>query len=343
MITEKLLTDEENYKKSIAEAAKILNNGGIVAIPTETVYGLAASAYDEKAIKKVFDAKGRPQDNPLIVHISSIDMLNEVACDIPDTALKCARKFWPGPFTMVLHKTGKTAECVSAGLDTVAVRMPGNKIAIDIINESGIPLAAPSANVSGSPSPTVPEHVQADLDGKIDAIVFGGECDIGVESTVVSFCCNPPRLLRPGGITAEQLRGIIPELTVDKAVLSEPEKNQRVESPGMKYKHYAPKTDCYLVEGSADEFAVLVNADESCAAICFEEDSEKIHTQKIVYGNCSDEKTLAHAVFSALRRVDSFGCRKVYIHAPSKEGIGLAVYNRLLRACAFRVIDPRKK
>lgn len=338
MTTKKLSTRSVDYKESIKTAAEILKNGGVVAIPTETVYGLAASAYDENAIKKVFGAKGRPQDNPLIVHISDMDMLSEIACDIPETALKCAEKFWPGPFTMVLKKTGKTAECVSAGLDTVAVRMPSHPIACDIIKESGLPLAAPSANLSGSPSPTTAFHVENDLDGKIDAIVYADECDVGVESTVVSFCSNPPKLLRPGAVTPEELKKIIPELEIVKAVLNELPKGERADSPGMKYKHYAPKTQSFLVEGDSDSFAEFVNEEESCLAVCFEEDAEKISIPKLVYGSIADESSLAHEVFSVLRKVDTFGAEKVFIHAPSKAGVGLAVYNRLIRAAAFRVI-----
>jgi len=337
VITEKLIINAENYEKSINRSAEILKQGGIVAIPTETVYGLAASALDENAIKKVFEAKGRPQDNPLIVHISSMDMLNEVACNIPKTALRCAQIFWPGPFTMVLPRTDKTAPCVSAGLDTVAVRMPSHKTALDIIKAARLPLAAPSANVSGSPSPTTAIHVENDLNGKIDAIVFDKECNVGVESTVVSFCCNPPRLLRPGAVTVEQLKEIIPDLEIDKAILNQLEKGARVESPGMKYKHYAPKTECFLVEG--EDFAGFVNDKENCVAVCFGEESEEITVPKIIYGKAADENTLAHEVFAVLRKVDDLGCEEVFIHAPSRDGIGLAVYNRLLRACSFRVIE----
>ena len=333
MITEKLYLTEE---KSIERAAEILKNGGIVAIPTETVYGLAASAYNDDAIKKVFGAKGRPQDNPLIVHISNMEMLNEIATDIPQNAFLCAEKFWPGPLTMVLKKTGKTAECVSAGLSSVAVRMPSQKDAINIIEKSGLPLAAPSANKSGSPSPTTAIHVENDLDGKIDAIVYGEDCKVGVESTVITFCTNPPRLLRPGAVTAEELLEIIPELIIDKAVLAEPEKDQKVESPGMKYKHYAPKTEAFLVEG--DGFADFVNTQKNSAAICFKDESEEIIIPKIVYGDGNDELTLAHDVFSALREIDKLSVEKVYIHAPSKKGVGLAVYNRLIRATGFKVL-----
>lgn len=337
MITEKLTIDAVNRENSINRSAEILKQGGIVAIPTETVYGLAASACDENAIKKVFDAKGRPQDNPLIVHISDMEMLYEIACDIPDTAILCAKKFWPGPFTMVLPRTDNTAACVSAGLDTVAVRMPDHKTALEIIKKSRLPLAAPSANTSGSPSPTTALHVAEDLDGKIDAIVFDGECNVGVESTVVSFCCNPPRLLRPGAVTPKQLRKIIPDLEIDRAILNQLEKGARVESPGMKYKHYAPKAECYLVEGEG--FADFVNGRENSVAVCFSEEAEDIKIPKIIYGKAEDEKTLAHEVFAVLRKVDELGCNEVYIHAPSKDGIGLAVYNRLLRACGFKVIS----
>ncbi len=338
MLTEKLLTDSKSYSDSINRAAEILKNNGTVAIPTETVYGLAASAYDNDAILKIFEAKGRPQDNPLIVHISNIDMLYDVACDIPDTALQCAESFWPGPLTMVLPKTGKTADSVSAGLNTVAVRMPSHKTALDIIAASKLPLAAPSANTSGKPSPTSPYHVEADLFGKIDAIIYGDECTVGVESTVISFCCNPPRLLRPGAVTAEELEKIIPDLVIDKAVLAEPQKDQKVESPGMKYKHYAPATESYLVEGTSESFCELVNSQDDCLAVCFDEESSMIRIPKLVYGKNGDEMSLAHGVFSVLRQVDSFGVKKVYIHAPSKKGVGLAVYNRLIRAAAFRVI-----
>lgn len=337
MKTEQLFLGE-SYRESITRAANLLKSGKTVAIPTETVYGLAASAYDEKAIKKVFLAKGRPQDNPLIVHISDFNMLYDVAKDIPDAAKICAEKFWPGPLTMVFNKTGKTADCVSAGLDTVAVRMPSNPIALDIIKTSDIPLAAPSANISGSPSPTTAFHVKNDLDGKIDAIVFGNECDVGVESTVISFCCEPPRLLRPGAVTVEELREIIPDLTVDSAVLSEPKKDIKVESPGMKYKHYSPKTQSYLVEGDSKQFIEFINSQENSLAVCFIEESKEINIPKLTYGSLNDESSLAKEVFSVLRRVDSFGNEKVFIHAPSKTGVGLAVYNRLIRAAGFKVI-----
>ena len=336
METKRLETTEKSYVTSINTATEILKNGGIVAIPTETVYGLAASAYDDNAIKKVFSAKGRPQDNPLIVHIANMEMLNEIAEDIPEKALECARKFWPGPFTMVLKKKNSIAESVSAGLSSVAVRMPSNKIARDIIKESGLPLAAPSANSSGKPSPTEPQHVLSDLDGKIDAVVMGEICEVGVESTVVTFLGEHPSLLRPGAVTLEQLREVLPDITVDKAVLSELEQGQEAASPGMKYKHYSPKAEVFLVEG--DGFAEFVNEKQNCFAICFLEELNRVNVPKIEYGSEEDAQTLAKNIFSALREVDKLNAKTVYVHAPKKTGVGLAVYNRLIRAAAFKVI-----
>lgn len=337
MLTQKL--DAVNdYENSVDVAAKILQSGGIVAVPTETVYGLCASAYSDVAIKSVFDAKGRPQDNPLIVHISNLDMLGKVALDVPEVAYECAEKFWPGPFTMILPKGKNIAQSVSAGLDTVAVRFPSNKTICDIITKSNLPLAAPSANTSGRPSPTKAEHVISDLDGKIDAVVMGENCTIGVESTVVSLVGETLRLLRPGAVTAEQLKSVLPDLVVDDAVLNKLENTEKVASPGMKYKHYAPKTEAYLVEGCSNSFTQFVNSKTDCAAVCFDEEYYNVNVPKIRYGSKNNEFDLAQNVFSVLRRVDSLGVKQVYIHAPSKSGVGLAVYNRLIRACAFRVI-----
>ena len=327
-----------DYDNSVKVASEILNKGGIVAVPTETVYGLAASAYSDDAIKAVFTAKGRPQDNPLIVHIASLDMLGDIACDIPDVAYECAKSFWPGPFTMVLPKGDKIADSVSAGLDTVAVRYPSEKTICDIIAKSGLPLAAPSANTSGKPSPTTAAHVMDDLDGKIDAVVIGGDCIVGVESTVVSMVGDRPRLLRPGAVTPEQLKKVLPDLVIDDAVLQQLKDGEKAASPGMKYKHYAPKTEAFLVEGCSNSFVKFVNTKPDCAAICFEEEYYSINVPKIPYGSKRNESTLAQKVFSVLRDIDTLGVKQVYIHAPSKDGVGLAVYNRLIRACAFNVI-----
>jgi len=337
MVTKKLDAIND-YENSINIASEILKSGGIVAVPTETVYGLAASAFSDNAINMVFTAKGRPQDNPLIVHISNLDMLGNIACDIPDVAYTCAKAFWPGPFTMVLPKGDNIAESVSGGLNTVAVRFPSEKTICDIIEKSGLPLAAPSANTSGRPSPTTAAHVIDDLDGKIDAVVMGGDCTVGVESTVVSLVGEKPRLLRPGAVTPEQLLKILPDLIVDDAVLEKLKDGETAASPGMKYKHYAPKTRAILVEGCSNSFVRFVNQKSDCAAICFEEEFYNITVPKISYGSKRDESTLAQNVFSVLRDIDSLGVKEVYIHAPSKEGMGLAVYNRLIRACGFNVV-----
>ena len=264
-------------------------------------------------------------------------MLKEVARDIPDEAYECAKHFWPGPFTMVLKRGDTVADSVCAGLDTVAVRMPSDKTAIDIIKAAG-PLAAPSANTSGQPSPTTAQHVLDDLDGKIDAVVMAGPCEVGLESTVITLATQKPRLLRPGAVTFEQLKEVLPDIEIDKAVLTEPEADERVASPGMKYKHYSPKTEVYLVEGSSEKFIDFVNHKENRVAVSFFGEYEKISSPKICYGDENDEKTLAHKMFDVLRTVDELGVSAVYIHAPSKTGVGLAVYNRLIRAAAFKVI-----
>lgn len=339
MQTEKIDILSGDRQAGIDRAGEILRRGGIVAIPTETVYGLAASAFDDNAIKKVFEAKGRPQNNPLIVHISDLDMINEVAEDIPAILPALAKRFWPGPFTAVLKKKETVASRVSAGLDTVAVRMPASAAARDIIRAAGIPLAAPSANVSGAPSPTTAAHVLADLDGKADAILCGEDCSVGVESTVVALFSKPPRLLRPGAVTAEELREFLPDLIIDKAVLSEPESGKPVASPGMLYKHYAPRTEAFLVVGDSRDFIRFVNSKRDCAALCFNEEFPEITVKKLSYGEKNDKKELARNLFAALRRVDTLNAQCVYIHAPDKSGVGLAVYNRLLRAAAFKVIE----
>lgn len=323
---------------AVNKAAQILKAGGTVAMPTETVYGLAANAFSKSAIEKIFTAKGRPQDNPLIVHISNTDMLYDIVEDVPEIAIKLAKRFWPGPFTMILKRNGKIPACVSAGLDTVAVRCPDNKIARELIEKSGLPLAAPSANLSGKPSPTTAQHVIDDLSGKIDAVLVGNECTVGVESTVITLV-GEPKLLRPGAVTVEELKEFLPQISVDKAVLSQPKAGEKVASPGMKYKHYAPKTETYLCEGNREDFVNFVNCKENSVAVCFLEEANLINIKNIPYGSENDQSTLAKNVFAVLRNVDSLNANAVYVHAPNKSGVGLAVYNRLIRAAAFRVIE----
>ncbi len=322
------------------KAAEILKNGGIVAIPTETVYGLAASAFDENAVKKIFIAKGRPSDNPLIVHIADLNEIKKVACEFGEKAKKLAEKFWPGPLTMILPKSKDIPLCVTAGMPSVAVRFPSNKIANKIIKLAGVPLVAPSANLSGSPSPTKFKHVLEDLDGRVDAIVDGGDCDFGVESTVISMVCEVPRLLRPGKITPEQIEEVIGGIEIDDAVYSKLKPGQVALSPGMKYKHYAPKTKVYLVKGSSQDYADFINSkkSENILALCFEEDKKLLETDFLSYGSETDFSSQAKNIFSCLREADKLGHDAIYAHFAEPKGVGLAVYNRLIRSAGFDVI-----
>lgn len=327
----------------IETAAKILKNGGIVAIPTETVYGLAGDAFDGEAVKKIFEAKGRPQDNPLIVHISEFSQMYTIAREVPDSAKKLAEKFWPGPLTIILPKRPEIPDETSGGLDTVAVRMPSHPVANKIISLS-CPLAAPSANISGFPSPTSFDHVEADMTGRADAVCDGGECDVGVESTVITLATRTPMLLRPGGVTLEQLREVLGEVDVADAVLNPMKKDEKAESPGMKYKHYSPEAQIQIVKGNLQEFADYVNAYDCDGVLCFEGE-ERCFPEKITvtFGREDDSLSQAQRLFEALRELDEKGAENVLSRSPSKDGVGLAVCNRLYRAAAFRFINAIKR
>lgn len=332
----KLITEE-----NIFEAAHIIKNGGLVAIPTETVYGLAADALNGNAVAKIFKAKGRPMDNPLIVHISDINDIYKLISDFPEKAKILAEKFWPGALTMVLPKSDIIPLEVSAGLETVAIRFPSHPIARRLIKESGCPLAAPSANLSGSPSPTTAQHVINDMFGRINAILDGGACEVGLESTVISMTSNPPRLLRPGGVTLEEMENVIGHIDVDNAVLNKLEDNQTVASPGMKYKHYAPKAKVILIKGSTENYINFVNSktENGTAALCYDEDIEFIKIKSISYGSIKDYSSQAHNLFNALREIDNDNIKIVYARCPDKKGMALAVYNRIIRAAGFEVLD----
>lgn len=328
---------DEDYDK----AAQILKRGGLVAIPTETVYGLAANALDGEAVKKIFAAKGRPGDNPLIVHISSFDEIYPLVEQVPEKAKKLAEKFWPGPLTMILKKSSLIPDEVSAGLDTVAVRMPSHKDAREIIKRSALPLAAPSANTSGRPSPTNAKRVMEDMEGKIDAVFDGGNCEYGVESTVITLAGEVPTLLRPGGITYTQLCGVLGAVNIDEGVLSPVDSGRKVASPGMKYKHYAPKARVTIVKGSFEGFRKYVeeHSEDGCAVMCFEGEEEYFSLPCVTYGTEGDHLSQSRRIFEALRETDSVGAKRVYARCPSTDEIGLAVLNRLLRAAAFEVIE----
>ncbi len=336
MIETKLFEYNED---GVREVGEILYNGGIAGIPTETVYGLAANAFDGEAVAKIFRAKGRPQDNPLIVHICDISQLDGIVSELPEGALALAEKFWPGPLSIIMPKGEKIPDEVSCGLDTVAVRMPSHPAARDIIKAAGVPLAAPSANLSGSPSPTTAKHVIDDMWGRADAILDGGSCDVGVESTVVSLVGEKPRLLRPGGISLEQLESVLGEVEVDSAVLSELQENAKAASPGMKYKHYSPKARVIIVKGSFENYRRFVSGKKNCAALCFDGEGAMLNIPFIEIGREHDSSAQAHLLFEALRSLDDMGVETAYARCPDTDGVGLAVINRLLRAAAFTVID----
>ncbi len=328
-------------ESEISKAAKIIRSGGLVAIPTETVYGLAANALDGKAVSKIFVAKGRPMDNPLIVHIASVDDIENLVSEFPEKAHLLAKYFWPGPLTMILPKSKIIPDEVSAGLETVAVRFPSNKTAQKIIAESGVPLAAPSANSSGYPSPTEASHVKEDLFGKIDAIVDGGKCNVGVESTVITLASDVPRLLRPGAVTLEQIKDVIGEVEVDKAICNRLDEGEKVISPGMKYKHYSPLAKVILVKGSDDAYIKYVNSlrdKKNVFALCFNEDVKSIKIPCVSYGESGNSEEQANKLFSCLRELDKLNAKLVYARCPKENGVGLAVYNRLIRAAGFEVM-----
>ncbi len=328
---------KKEYERALAAADEVLKRGDVAAIPTETVYGLAADALNEEAVKKIFAAKGRPADNPLIVHICDIKQLTALVEEVPEKAKQLAARFWPGPLTMIMKKSGLVSKTVSGGLDTVAVRMPSSPAARAIIERCSMPLAAPSANLSGSPSPTNAKYVFDDMNGRIPLIIDGGSCEIGVESTVISLAEEPPRLLRPGGVTLEEMTAVIGEITVDEAVLNRLAEGKKAASPGMKYKHYAPKADITIIKGSFEQFKELVTKD-SAAALCFDGEGELLGCPYVEYGGKADAYSQSARLFSALRELDEIGARKVYARCPDTSGMGLAVYNRLIRAAGFKII-----
>ena len=341
METKLFKIESVNNTDKINAVSKILSDGGLVAIPTETVYGLAANALDPKAVRSIFEAKGRPQDNPLIVHISELSQLYPLVKSVSETALKLANEFWPGPLTMIFDKSDIIPEEVSCGLKTVAVRMPSHPIARAIISQSKLPLAAPSANTSGKPSPTKAEHVMHDMNGKIDAVVDGGMCEVGVESTVISLLDNGAKILRPGGITKEMLESVVENVEVDDAVFAELKKGEKPSSPGMKYKHYSPSSDVFIVKGSLDDFVRYVSDfnGESVAAVCFDGEESKIPIPCKTFGRKECPEEQANALFDVLREYDDGNIQRIYVRCPDENGIGMAVMNRLLRAAAFRVIE----
>ena len=332
---------KDSVKTDIEEAGKILRDGGLVAIPTETVYGLAANALNPTAVKNIYKVKGRPSDNPLIVHISEVEEMKPLVKEITEAAKKLADAFWPGALTIILPKTDVIPAQTSGGLDTVAVRLPSNPVARAVIKAAGCPLAAPSANLSGKPSPTDFKHVYEDLFGKVEGIIDGGSCDVGVESTVITLATEFPKVLRPGGITVEQLRAVLGRVDVDDAVVHRLKNEEKAASPGMKYKHYSPSCDITIADMPLVDYVELVNNSPSdVCAMCFEGEEKLINKPAVTFGKEFDGESQARRLFNALYELDEKGIKKAYARCPQKVGVGLAVYNRLIRSAGFKVIKP---
>ncbi len=331
-------------------AANMIKAGGLVAFPTETVYGLGASALDDDAVQSIFKAKGRPSDNPLIVHISDMGMLNDIAAEVPEIALRLAEKFWPGPLTLVFKKSAAIPAVITAGLDTVAVRMPSHPVALGLIMLCGVPVAAPSANISGKPSPTSAQHVISDLSGKIDAIINAGSSEVGVESTVLDITVSPPVILRPGGITHAQISGVMGQVEVDPALLNMPNVDIKPKSPGMKYTHYSPKGDVFVIEGELSrvvekirELSAYYKAQGMAVGILATDETSSFYVAStddvISMGSRANPATIAANLFSALREFDAKNAQVILAEAVDSTGIGLAIMNRLNKAAGYNIIN----
>ena len=331
---------------AVSKAADCLKTGQLVALPTETVYGLGADGLNPEAVKKIFTAKGRPQDNPLILHIAQPEQMEQFCRDIPESAYRLAEKFWPGPLTMVLPVREVVPKCTTAGLPTVAVRCPDCAITRQIIAAAGVPVAAPSANLSGKPSTTTAQHVYDDHAGKIPLIIDGGPCAVGVESTIVDLTETPARLLRPGGITPEALIEVLGNLVVDKAVVAQLDKDAVAKAPGMKYRHYAPQCQVVIVAGSSKAAASYIakHYQKGDRVLCFEEELALFaNFSPLAYGKASEVATLSAGLFSALRILDDPQVSKVYARCPEGGGIAYAVQNRLKKAAAFQIVQPEEE
>ena len=332
----KLLTEQD-----IDAAAAILRDGGLLGIPTETVYGLGADGLNAAAVRHIFEAKGRPQDNPLILHIPEASWLDRYCHDVPDAAYTLAEKFWPGPLTMILPRREIVPDVVTCGLSTVGIRCPDHPITLAIIRAAGIPVAAPSGNRSGRPSPTCAAHMLEDMDGRINAIMDGGPCGVGVESTIIDLTVTPPRLLRPGGLPLEALREVLGEVAVDKAVLAPLSAGEKPKAPGMKYRHYAPKAPVTVVTGEGGRTARYIRErlGEHTGVICFDEYAGQFPDCTLrAIGPAGDAGEQARRVFDALRSFDGTDVEAIYAQCPGTAGLGLAVANRLKKAAGFQIV-----
>ncbi len=337
METRLLNTDDA----SIAEAGAVLRRGGLAAFPTETVYGLGANTFDAEAVKSIYSAKGRPGDNPLIVHIASLDTVNELARDISETAQALIHAFMPGPFTIILKKKPSVPDAVTAGMDTVAIRFPANETAQRLIRAAGVPIAAPSANLSGKPSPTKVQHVIDDMTGRIDVIINGGVCNVGVESTIVDASRDVPVLLRPGGITYEEITDVAPDAVIDNNILRSIKNGEQPLCPGMKYKHYAPDAEVIVVEGDLKAVKQKItellknHTGKPCGVLTM---SDNAYDSAVILHGGMTNREYARTLFDNLREFDRLGIDYVFAEFESRDGYGLAVKNRLYKAAAQRVI-----
>ena len=325
-----------------AVAARLISQGQLVALPTETVYGLGADGLNPEAVKKIFAAKGRPQDNPLILHVAGPEQMEAFCKDIPEAAYKLAEAFWPGPLTMVLPAKEIVPKTTTAGLSTVAIRCPDNAATRAVIRLAGVPVAAPSANISGKPSTTTAQHVLDDHKGKIPLIVDGGPCSVGLESTIVDLTETPARLLRPGAVTPEDLTEILGDLVIDKAVTAQLDPDAVAKAPGMKYRHYAPQCQVVIVAGGKEAASAYIHKHfvPGDRVLCFDEElNSYADCAPLSYGKQADVATLSAGLFAALRTLDDPSVHKVYARCPEGGGIAYAVQNRLKKAAAFQIVN----
>ncbi len=328
-----------------AAAAQIIQNGGLVALPTETVYGLGANGLSEQAVDRIYEAKGRPKDNPMILHVTGMEQVEELCHSIPESAYILAKRFWPGPLTMILPAKPVVPKRTTGGLSTVAVRCPDSAVTRQVIALSGVPIAAPSANLSGKPSTTTAAHVLHDHDGNIEAVIDGGACRVGVESTIIDLTEQPARLLRPGGITPAQLKEVLGEVVVDKAVTAQLRPDEVAKAPGMKYKHYAPQCQVVIVAGNREKAARYIHSrfQPGDRVLCFQEELPLYaDCCPLAYGQEADVNTLSAGLFAALRELDDPEISTVYARCPEGDGVAYAVQNRLKKAAAFQIVDAEE-
>lgn len=339
--------DKTNWDTVIEEAGTILKRGGLVAIPTETVYGLGGDGLNPEAAGKIYAAKGRPSDNPLIVHIADESALYELATEVPKEALKLSKAFWPGPLTIILKKSHIVPYGTTGGLDTVAVRMPSHPVARDLIKKSGVYIAAPSANLSGRPSPTRAEHVIEDMNGRIDMIIDDGAIEIGIESTIVDLTGDAPMILRPGYITASMIKEVLGDVCFDKTVLSHTATDEKPKAPGMKYRHYAPKAELTVVEGDNERMTQKINelissyhlAGKKVGVMASSENRERYDADElVVLGSRTDENEIAAHLFDALRTFDHRDVDVIISEGFTEQGFGQAIMNRLIKAAGHQII-----